>query len=381
VGLKIEKITTENAFHALEGEWRALEPQLLPVPFTSYDWNVSWWKHMHSERKAVTDTMFVLTFRDDSNQLRGVAPLMITYRPATGPLRLGQLQFFGADQNITEMRGIAASVADSAELYTTMLDYVRQHPQWDFMKLTGMPASTLAKDVVEKCFPKTQWTRELFNFYLVLKPTWEEFKTGLSRNIKESLRKCANAPKRDGLNFTSTVVQAQSDVRPALDEFFRLHAMRSQLTDTIAHPNVFAETNAREFLIEVCERYAARNALRIFQLRNDDKVIATRIGLISGDSVYFYYSGYDTEFSKYSVMTTVVAEAIKYCIEAGFKTINLSTGRDVSKERWSPSETLYLEAEFSGPGLAARFKHGAYRTAGKLIGGTRLRTLFARRAK
>ena len=122
MGLKIEQITIEEAFRSLESEWRALEPQLLPVPFTSYDWNVSWWKHMHSERKAVTDTMFILTFRDESNRLRGVAPLMITYRPATGPLRLAQLQFFGADQNITEMRGIAAPVDDSGMLYTEMLE-------------------------------------------------------------------------------------------------------------------------------------------------------------------------------------------------------------------------------------------------------------------
>jgi len=380
VGLKIEKILTEDALHALESEWRTLEPQMLAVPFTSYDWNVAWWKHMRSERKAVTDTMFVLAFRDESNQLRGVAPMMVTYRPAVGPLRLGHLQFFGADQNITEMRGIAAPVSDSALLYGEMFSCIYEQKQWDFMKVTGMPAATLVKEGVEKRFPTTQWTRELFNFYLVLKPTWEEFKTGLSRNIKESLRKCTNAPKRDGLNFEFTVAQAQSEVRAALEDFFRLHAVRSQLTDTIAHPNVFAESNAREFLIDVCERYAARNALRIFQLRNEGKVIATRIGLVSGDSVYFYYSGYDTEFSKYSVMTTVVAEAIKHCIEAGFKTVNLSTGRDVSKERWSPSETLYLEAEFSAPRLAARIKHGAYRNAGKFVAKTKLRAMFARRA-
>jgi len=380
LGLKIEEIFTEDAFNALEDDWRALEPQLLPVPFTSYDWNVAWWKHMRSTRKTVTDTMFVLTFRDESNHLRGVAPLMITYRPAAGPLRLGQLQFFGADQNITEMRGIAAPVSDSAWLYAETLDYVRQHKSWDFMSLTGIPVATLSKDLVEKTFPTTQWTRELFNFYLVLKPTWEEFKAALSRNIKESLRKCANAPKRDGLNFSFTVVHAKLEARSALEDFFRLHAMRSQLTDTIAHPNVFADSNARAFLIEVCERYAARNALRIFQLRNEGQVIATRIGLVSGDSVYFYYSGYDTEFSKYSVMTTVVAEAIKYCIEAGFRTINLSTGRDVSKERWSPSETLYLEAEFSAQNSMARLKHRAYRGAGKLIAKTKLRSLVARRA-
>ena len=109
-----------------------------------------------------------------------------------------------------------------------------------------------------------------------------------------------------------------------------------------------------------------------------------RIGLISGDSVYFYYSGYDTAYSKYSVMTTTVAEGIKHCIESGFKTINLSTGRDVSKERWSPEETLYLEAELSGSGALAGFNYSVYRNVDgllrPLLAKTRLLSLITRRS-
>jgi len=39
---------------------------------------------------------------------------------------------------------------------------------------------------------------------------------------------------------------------------------------------------------------------------------------------------------KYSVMTTTVAEAIKYAIANGLNTVNLSPGADVSKTRWGP---------------------------------------------
>ena len=148
--LRIECITTQPELERLETEWRALEPRILPVPFTSYDWNIAWWKHMHSARKAVCDSLFVITLRDTENQLRGVAPLMITHRPAVGPLRLAQLQFFGADQNITEMRGLAAPVEDAPWLYAELIEYLRTQKQWDWMKLTGLPAATLAKEVVEK---------------------------------------------------------------------------------------------------------------------------------------------------------------------------------------------------------------------------------------
>ena len=36
----------------------------------------------------------------------------------------------------------------------------------------------------------------------------------------------------------------------------------------------------------------------------------------------------------YSVMTTTVAETLKWAIEHGFRSVNLSPGTDVSKTRW-----------------------------------------------
>lgn len=383
--LKIECIESLSQFEALEAEWRSLESRALPLPFVSFDWNMAWWKHMHTQRKSVSDSLYLVAFRNEHNILCGVAPLMVTHRPASAPIRFAQLQFFGADQNITEIRTLTAPPDEMAKQYLELSRYLKTRNDWDWTKLTGLPAATFSRDALQSEYPPLRWTRELLNFYLILKPTWEEFKTGLSRNIKESLRKCYNAPKRDGLQFDFNVVSAVSDVKPALQEFFRLHSMRSQLTETVAHPNVFAEENAQSFLIEVCERFASRSALRIFQLRNGQQVIATRIGLVCGDSVYFYYSGYDTQFSKYSVMTTTVAEAIKHCIEAGFKTINLSTGRDVSKERWGPAETLYLESEFAAPRMMPRLKYPLYRfadeTLRKLITRTPLRGLLARRSQ
>ena len=130
----------------------------------------------------------------------------------------------------------------------------------------------------------------------------------------------------------------RAGVADALDRFFFLHQARAELAGTIAHRNVFDASMARRFLTDVCERFADRGALRIFALKVGDKTAAMRIGFALGDSLYLYYSGFDPDFGKYSVMTTVVAEAIQYAIEEGFATVNLSTGNDVSKTRWNPTE-------------------------------------------
>ena len=81
------------------------------------------------------------------------------------------------------------------------------------------------------------------------------------------------------------------------------------------------------------------------------EAVALRLGFVHDDELYLYYSGYDPAWGRYSVMTTVVAEAIKWAIGQGFGRVNLSTGSDVSKTRWRPSHVEYVEGVQPAAGL------------------------------
>jgi hypothetical protein len=51
----------------------------------------------------------------------------------------------------------------------------------------------------------------------------------------------------------------------------------------------------------------------------------------------------------------------RYAIANGFRTLNLSTGRDLSKTRWAPGEVVYRSVEFSSPTRIDMLKHRGYR--------------------
>jgi CelD/BcsL family acetyltransferase involved in cellulose biosynthesis len=141
---------------------------------------------------------------------------------------------------------------------------------------------------------------------------------------------------------------------------------------------VFDASMARRFLADVCERFAERGTLRIFSLKIGDRTAAMRVGFVLGDSLYLYYSGYDPDFAKYSVMTTAVAEAIKYAIDQRFVTVNLSTGNDVSKTRWSPDEFVFRQASIVSPSRRGELTHEVYRRARKAVESAPLRHVAAR---
>jgi CelD/BcsL family acetyltransferase involved in cellulose biosynthesis len=317
---------------------------------------------LHEEKLGVTDSLSIRSMRTRDGRLVAVAPMLISRRPSLGPICVRQLQFFGADPNITEQRGLLALPEWRADAYRALLSHaLHENAAWDSMLLSGVPA-----DLDLSALSGTSnfaWVGETSDYVLDLPGSWEAFRTALPRNIKESLRKCYNAPKRDGLHFRLHVCEGVDDVERALRNFFALHDARARLTATIQHCNVFSTAEARLFLADVCRRFAERGALRVFQLQLDEQVLAVRIGFVAGDTLYLYYSGYDPKFAKYSVMTTTVAEAIQYAIVNGFPRVNLSTGNDVSKARWEPTEHVTRQALVMSSSRRAKFTHHVYRHA------------------
>jgi CelD/BcsL family acetyltransferase involved in cellulose biosynthesis len=199
------------------------------------------------------------------------------------------------------------------------------------------------------------------DFVLDLPADWQKLRARLPRNLRESLRHCYNSLKRDGHHFEFVVARSRAEVREALGCFLRLHALRAQMTWGPKHPDRFATPRRRHFLYDACDRLAARDAVRVFQLKIGGETVASRIGFIAGSSMYLYYSGFDPAWARYSVMTTTVAEALRYAIANGLTSANLSPSADQSKLRWRPRRVEYHSALVHRDSLGSRLACRAYR--------------------
>jgi CelD/BcsL family acetyltransferase involved in cellulose biosynthesis len=352
--LIVQRIANIPELESLASEWEEIDRYSSPrTPFTSPAWNLLWWQHFRENRFWVRDELFVLAVRDEHRRLIALAPLMRTLRPAWGPLRMRQIQFFGADANITELRGLVCRPEHRAEAMQLLHTYLmEQAGTWDSMLWCGISASEPA-DVLGAPAP----SRTTSDYYLRLPGSWAELAAGLSRNMKEALRKCYNSLKRGGHAFTFRVVSKPGEVGAALRVFFSLHRARAELGGTVPHSNSFQTIRSRRFLRKYAQEMAKRDQLRVFQLIIDGKVVATRIGFILGQEVYFYYSGYSPKWRDFSVMTTLLAESIKWAIEQRFQIVNLSTGSDYSKARWQPEEVASSDYLIQSPMVQTWFVH------------------------
>ena len=362
--LLVECIESAEGFAALALEWQRLFVSSgSHLPFWTFDWAQSWWSSCRRRSWVTRDALRIHTVREPSGVLVGVAPMMLTERPSRGPLRVRCLQFLGADPNLTELKGVICSPANALRVHQSLLLHFRRHVgEWDWLQWASVDprCADLLADQRDAL-----WQREVPAYMLALPDSWEAFKHGLKRNVCESLRKCYNSLKRDGHEFEFHVAHEPAHVASMLAHLFRLHYARSSVRGTVVHADVFASAHSRRFLLEVCERLARRGHWRAFTLRIAGQVVAIRLGFRFDDALYLYYSGYDPPWGRYSVMTTTVAEAIKHSISDGIRVVNLSTGNDLSKTRWGPTEVTTLDVTLCAPRVRSRLAHWAYRGSRK----------------
>src|SRR3954452_1258325 len=191
--LHVERAEGPRALEKLEPEWERLQASLRPrTPFTSPLWHSLWWKHFSANTTWVRDELSLHVVRNEFDTLVAIAPMMLTSRPAFGPLRVRALQPLGADENVTELRTVIARPDDLPEVLATLSDYfVATGNRWDWLQWCGIPIEGPARQLLERR-GLMQWGRQVPNYYLPLPDSWDTFKLSLSRNMKEALRKCYN---------------------------------------------------------------------------------------------------------------------------------------------------------------------------------------------
>jgi len=326
------------------------------LPFALYDWHLTWCRHFLNHHPHIHDEPRFCLVHNPGGRCVAILPLIQSSR-RLGPLHVTSLNMLGADPAITEIPTPLVAAGYGVLSIRAARDLFSRLGDWDWIHWSGLGEELRDALVGE---PRLSWRLPLSDFVLDLPPSWEEFRSRLKRNIRESLRHCYNSLRRAGHRFELEVITDPAGIESGLNRFLELHRMRAELRNTVKHPDRFAAQVSRDFLYEVCDRLARRGITRLFAMRIGREIVAMRIGFVVSDSLYLYYTGYDPRWARYGVMTTTMAEAIKYAIAAGLTSVGLSPTWDLAKSRWSPRQIDYASVYETRDRLRSRCAQGAY---------------------
>jgi CelD/BcsL family acetyltransferase involved in cellulose biosynthesis len=329
------------------------------LPFATQEWHLAWCEHLLNCRPRARQQPLFCVLRQPAGPCVAIVPLILT-RWRVGPLKVAAVGLIGADPALTEIRNPLIEPGYESAAVRVVHARLASLSGWDWVEWSGINAA-LARALALEAAPR--WYQTLDDYVLDLPAAWPEFRATLGRNMRRSLWRCYHSLRRDGHTFEFIVARRPEEVRGALSRFLQLHTLRARMSWGPVHPDVFAAPSPRAFLYQVCERLAARDAVRVFQLRIGEAVVASLIGFVIGNSLYFYYSGFDPAWARYSVMTTTAAEALRYAIAGGLESVNLSTIADHTKLRWRPRRVDFHSAFVHRDSVRSRLACAAYRVA------------------
>jgi CelD/BcsL family acetyltransferase involved in cellulose biosynthesis len=358
IELSTEVIETADGIRSLRHDYLRLERASgNTLPFATHEWHLAWCEHLLNQHPGREGQLQLLVLRNPSGGCVALVPLVLS-KWHIGPLRLSTVGFLGSgDAGVTDVRGALIEPGYEQSTVQCVYQHISKVPGWQWLQWRDANEA-LARALTLELRPRWYAVRE--DCVLDLPPSWQVFHASLPRNVRESLRHGYNSLRRNGHTFELVVARTTEEVREALPRFFELHALRAAMPWGPRHRNYFASPRLQQFLREVCASLAARDAVRVFQLRIAGAVVASQVAFVVGGSLYLYYSGYDPAWARYGVMTTTVAEAFRYAIALGLRTIDFSPGVVRSKLRWRPRLLQLHSCVVHREALGSRLACSAY---------------------
>lgn len=333
-------------------------------PFCAPEWVESWYSVFTEPQDR-----FVFTVRDD-DRLVAVAPF---FRDRVGASRLTiarRLQLVGAGQggSLLELPQILAAPDTGREALREIVGATISADtgtHWAEVSVTPDMAWFEGQWVTGTGQPVAFHRHQLHRACVVvpLAGSWAATRSGLKRNVKESLRRSKNRLSKDGREWA---VRQHTDGLDAavVDRFLTLHRSRAlQDQSTSTHPDAFADPIRREFMHTVLPRLGRRGRARILELELAGTVVATQLVLHAPGLTYIHSSGFTADVWDLGPVTFLQGEAISAAADRGERWINLSPGPNVAKLRWSEQLDVHHDVAYGAGGRSLRWRYSAFAAA------------------
>jgi CelD/BcsL family acetyltransferase involved in cellulose biosynthesis len=325
--LHVEVLTTIEQFSELEPVWDALLAcSDIDVPFMTFAWFSLWFRQHAAEGRRL-----VCVVRDGA-QIAAIAPLWL------GPRRFRRLTVrmlgFAADYYSCRA-GIICARFDDAVL-PAILDGLRERGiRYDMISLELVVKDSRTDRQIQSYLEARQKPFCLKpgenSPYIIFDRGWEEFSSGLSRNLRSKINITGNRLKKTGICAIAHYTAPES-VPQAMKELMRVSRKSKKFLQGRAIAN--SRKNAAGYA-QLARLLAENGWLHIWILHLGDVPIAFLYNIDYKDTVYGLQLGYDAEYQRFSPGQFLLHAAIRQAGESGKRAYDMLGKEDPHKLRYA----------------------------------------------
>ncbi len=325
--IKKEIIKTCNLFETIKAEWCDLFKKTDENPFLSYGWISTWWKvYGHGE-------LFVIVFRlSTNNKLVGILPLYKTEVGFFFKVRL--LKFMGSTNVSGDYLDCLVDPCYVTDVFQACVDALEKvQNQYDLVTLRDMDKGSSFLHYIQQSKLKTFLWENSENVcpYKLLPATWDELTSVWSKSRKQFYRrKNKTLEKLGDIEFEQI-----KDADSLSDAYADMLRLRKDRMDQKGFSADKVNSNYQAFNSEIIELFFADDTLRLFFLKVNKQRVAYFYLFSGGSTLYFYQTGFDRNWQKYSVGFVLLGKVFDYAIKEGYPTFDFLRGREKYKYEWN----------------------------------------------
>jgi CelD/BcsL family acetyltransferase involved in cellulose biosynthesis len=319
-------VTSREALDALEPEWQNLwQRDLSATPFESPAWLLPWTRHLWGGGK-----LSVVAVRD-RRELVALAPLF--FWGFGGRPEIVRAAFLGA--GITDHLGTLAAPGFEVEGARSVFDHLAAtSDQWQVCDLEELRSGSPLLHVELPSGLSGRQAPSGVCPVLALPKSADELYAGLQPKFRKNLRQSEARLRREGAEFQLAQPHETGEVMRAL---FRLHTARWQER---REPGMLAAEALRQFHLDASARLAHESLLRLYSVRLRGEIIAAQYNLRRDHRVFYYLSGFDPAYARYSPGAALLSFTIRAAIEEGATEFDFLRKREEYKYQWGARDRL-----------------------------------------
>ena len=363
---------------AMREEWSdLLAESASDCLFLTWEWLTTWWRHLAGDRK-----LFVLAVRQ-RGRLLAIAPLVVRPAGISSVLPFPALEFMGTGSigsdylDVIIRRGQEAS---ALKALAECLGATNRAVELEQVRIGGSCAADLGKLLGDGGWSLGEEQTNISRHIDLSGQSWPAYVGSLGRahryNFNRRLRQL-------GREFTIRFekVSTEAERRAALGRLIALHKARWS-----GYSRAFHTQNHLDFHEEITRLACERGWLRLYTLWLDEEAVAALYGFRYGGVFYFYQSGFDPNYGRYSTGLVTMGLTIRSAIEEGAGEYDMLQGVEGYKGHWASGTRSLGRLEFYPPhvrGLVYRraieLSRAARRTARRLLPRTMTDWIAAKR--
>lgn len=318
--IQISTVNDISELSSLKDKWNnLLNKSKSDNIFLTHQWIFTWWRYFGAGKKLK------IILVEDNKELIGIAPLMVV----KNYYFLKTLKFVGDPHSdyldFILLPGVEKKILDLIFAYLYKCNY------WDVIQLKEIPQnSETIKLINEESIYKTRKTVESICPILNLNTNWDQLFNILSPKMRHNLKYYRNRLEREHkVSFED--IEKIDLLEENMNIMFELHQKRWADQGI---QGVFKDINAKRFYLDIIQQFYVQNWLQLRVLRINENPVSICLNFKYQNRFYYYQSGRDPDWYKYSIGDILLADTIKYAIEQGFTKFDFLRGDEEYKKHW-----------------------------------------------